>query len=94
MFSFDFFLILFSQIEFKILYMIQLWADTFMMHEDEFPYIMSTYRQLRQEGTWFFLKDFHKNQTRDRVSCQRQNWEIYDSVQRQEVSHFRSFGGN
>lgn len=34
--------------------MIQLWADTFMMHEDEFPYIMSTYRQLRQEGTWFF----------------------------------------
>ena len=30
--------------------MMQLWADTFMMHEDEFPNIMSAYRLLRQEG--------------------------------------------
>lgn len=33
--------------------MIQLWADTFMMHEDEFPNIMQTYRQLRKEGKFF-----------------------------------------
>lgn len=30
--------------------MIQLWADTFMMHEDEFPHIMATYKLLRKEG--------------------------------------------
>ena len=41
--------------------MIQLWADTFMMHEDEFPYIMSSYRQLRQEGNWFiWAKNFNQ----------------------------------
>ena len=31
----------------------QLWADTFMMHEDEFPNIMATYRQLRKEGMFY-----------------------------------------
>lgn len=43
--------------------MIQLWADTFMMHEDEFPYIMQTYRTLRQEGNYFRKKqtDFARN---------------------------------
>jgi hypothetical protein len=44
------FFLFFAQIEYKVLYMIQLWADTFMMHEDEFPFIMQTYRQLRKEG--------------------------------------------
>ena len=39
----------------KTLYLIQLWADTFMMHEDEFPHIMKTYRLLRKEGSKKFL---------------------------------------
>lgn len=40
-------------IENKVLYLIQLWADTFMMHEDKYPYFLSTYRDLRKEGVNF-----------------------------------------
>eukprot|EP01022_Parablepharisma_sp_SALTPOND_P003845 TRINITY_DN115_c0_g2_i1.p1 TRINITY_DN115_c0_g2~~TRINITY_DN115_c0_g2_i1.p1 ORF type:complete len:416 (+),score=55.69 TRINITY_DN115_c0_g2_i1:339-1586(+) len=40
-------------LENKILYLIQLWADTFMMYEDKFPHFLSTYRTLRKEGVQF-----------------------------------------
>lgn len=46
-----------NQIEDKVLYIIQLWADTFMMHEDEFPYIMQNYKELRKEGLKFPPRD-------------------------------------
>lgn len=38
-----------DQIEETLLYLIQLWADTFMMKEDEFPGFQIVYRQLRKE---------------------------------------------
>lgn len=41
-----------EQIEDKVLYLIQLWADTFMMHEDEFKPVQETYRLLRKEGNF------------------------------------------
>eukprot|EP00826_Nyctotherus_ovalis_P046345 TRINITY_DN5228_c0_g1_i1.p1 TRINITY_DN5228_c0_g1~~TRINITY_DN5228_c0_g1_i1.p1 ORF type:complete len:353 (+),score=85.16 TRINITY_DN5228_c0_g1_i1:525-1583(+) len=44
-------------VENKILLLIQLWADTFMMYEDEYPYFMSTYRELRKQGVNFPLRD-------------------------------------
>nr|ADD95708.1 hypothetical protein [uncultured organism MedDCM-OCT-S01-C7] len=37
--------------------MIQIWADTFMMHEDQFPYIMANYRLLRKEKVEFPKRD-------------------------------------
>lgn len=40
-----------QQVEDKILYLIQLWADTFMMHQEEFKNIHEAYRILRKEGT-------------------------------------------
>eukprot|EP00826_Nyctotherus_ovalis_P055910 TRINITY_DN7479_c0_g1_i5.p1 TRINITY_DN7479_c0_g1~~TRINITY_DN7479_c0_g1_i5.p1 ORF type:complete len:471 (+),score=110.99 TRINITY_DN7479_c0_g1_i5:73-1485(+) len=40
-------------LENKILYLIQLWADAFMMHEDSYPFFLATYRQLRKERITF-----------------------------------------
>ena len=40
-------------LENKILYLIQLWADTFMMYENSYPHFLSTYRLLRKEGVIF-----------------------------------------
>lgn len=40
-------------VENKILALIQLWADTFMMYEDDYPHFMSTYRNLRKQGVTF-----------------------------------------
>jgi len=44
-------------VEDKVLGMMQLWADTFMMQEDKFPVFMSTYRELRKEGLKFPPRD-------------------------------------
>lgn len=46
-----------EQIEDKILYLVQLWSDTFMMREDQFPGFQSTYRLLRKEGIKFPARD-------------------------------------
>eukprot|EP01016_Furgasonia_blochmanni_P037846 TRINITY_DN4500_c0_g1_i3.p1 TRINITY_DN4500_c0_g1~~TRINITY_DN4500_c0_g1_i3.p1 ORF type:complete len:679 (+),score=146.98 TRINITY_DN4500_c0_g1_i3:146-2182(+) len=51
---------LWEKIETKVLYLIQLWADTFMMHQDDFKPLFDTYKQLRQEGIPFPERD--KNQ--------------------------------
>jgi len=45
------------QVEDKILYLIQLWADTFMMHQEEFKNIHEAYRTLRKEGVKFPDRD-------------------------------------
>jgi hypothetical protein len=41
------------KVEDQVLGLIQLWADTFMMHEDKYPTFMSFYRDLRKEGLKF-----------------------------------------
>ena len=41
----------------KALYLIQLWADTFMMHHDRFPGLHEIYKQLRLEGVTFPDRD-------------------------------------
>jgi hypothetical protein len=46
-----------QDIEDKLLYLIQLWYDTFMMHEDEFKEIIALYKQLRKEGVVFPPRD-------------------------------------
>lgn len=43
--------------EFQLLGLIQIWADTFMMQEDEFPGFQKVYRQLRKEGIQFPQRD-------------------------------------
>ena len=40
-----------------MLTLLQLWADTFMMHEDKYPGFQQTYRQLRKEGVPFPARD-------------------------------------
>lgn len=40
-------------IEDKLLFLIQIWADTFMLHEEEYKPLMSCYRKLRKEGVAF-----------------------------------------
>ncbi|EAS03672.2 VHS domain protein (macronuclear) [Tetrahymena thermophila SB210] len=44
-------------IENKVLYLIQLWYDTFMMHEGDYPNIMNNYKLLRKEGIKFPERD-------------------------------------
>lgn len=46
-----------QDIEDKLLYLIQLWFDTFMMHEDEFKEIIALYKTLRKEGVVFPPRD-------------------------------------
>ena len=43
------------RVEDKTLELIQLWADTFMMYEDDFKYFQLVYRQLRAEGTYIYI---------------------------------------
>jgi hypothetical protein len=46
-----------TQIEIILLYLIQLWADTFMMKEDEYPGFQIVYRQLRKDQIEFPMRD-------------------------------------
>ena len=46
-----------EQTEKHLLSLIQMWADTFMMKEDEFPGFLTIYRQLRKEGIEFPPRD-------------------------------------
>ena len=41
----------------KALYLIQLWADTFMMYQDKFAGVHEWYKQLRLEGVKFPDRD-------------------------------------
>lgn len=41
----------------RVLYLIQLWADTFMMHQSEFRNIHEAYRNLRKDGVQFPERD-------------------------------------
>lgn len=44
-------------VEDRVLALVQLWADTFMMHEDTYPAFMKLYRELRKEGIKFPTRD-------------------------------------
>lgn len=46
-----------DKIEEVLLYLIQLWADTFMMMEDDYPGFQVAYRQLRFENVKFPMRD-------------------------------------
>lgn len=39
------------------MFLVQLWFDTFMLHESEFKLIVGVYKTLRQEGVVFPLRD-------------------------------------
>lgn len=41
------------KIESKILYLVQLWYDAFILQETEYPYIINTYKILRSENALF-----------------------------------------
>ena len=41
----------------KALYLLQLWADTFMMEQEKYPGFHANYRQLRKEGVQFPARD-------------------------------------
>jgi len=44
-------------IEDRLLYLIQLWADTFMMHMNDYKNIHDAYKLLRKEGVKFPDRD-------------------------------------
>ena len=44
-------------VEDRVLALVQLWADTFMMQEDAYPAFMRAYRELRKEGLKFPPRD-------------------------------------
>lgn len=44
-------------VEDRVLALVQLWADTFMMQEDAYPVYMRAYRELRKEGVKFPARD-------------------------------------
>jgi hypothetical protein len=46
-----------EKIEEQLLYLIQLWSDTFMMKEDQYPGFQQTYRLLRKENVKFPMRD-------------------------------------
>ena len=46
-----------DKIEAMLLYLIQLWADAFIMHEDEYPGFQWIYRLLRKEQIAFPMRD-------------------------------------
>lgn len=46
-----------EKLEEQLLYMIQLWSDTFMMKEDQYPGFQQTYRLLRKENVKFPMRD-------------------------------------
>ena len=46
-----------EQTENQLLSLIQIWSDTFMMKEDQFPGFQTIYRQLRKEGVEFPPRD-------------------------------------
>lgn len=46
-----------DEIENWLLYLIQLWYDTFMMRYDEFKNIIEVYHKLRKEGVLFPLRN-------------------------------------
>jgi hypothetical protein len=45
------------KVEDRVLALVQLWADTFMMQEDTYPAFMRVYRELRQDGLKFPPRD-------------------------------------
>ena len=46
-----------KEIEDRLLFLIQLWFDTFMLHEDEFKNIIEVYKTLRKESVIFPMRD-------------------------------------
>lgn len=44
----------------QALYLLQLWADTFMMYQDQYPGFQKYYRELKVEGIKFPERDFNE----------------------------------
>lgn len=44
----------------QALYLLQLWADTFMMYQDQYPGFQKYYRELKVEGINFPERDFNE----------------------------------
>ena len=42
-----------KEIEDKLLFLVQLWFDTFMLHEDDFKDIIAVYKECRKDGVIF-----------------------------------------
>lgn len=42
-----------KEIEDKLLFLVQLWFDTFMLHEDDFKDIIAVYKECRKDGVLF-----------------------------------------
>ena len=56
-----------EKVEEQGLYLLQLWADTFMMHQDHYPGFQKYYRELKVEGIKFPERDLNERTMMDNL---------------------------
>ena len=74
-----------EQTEAQLLMLIQMWADTFMMKEDQFPGFMSMYRQLRKEKVGFPPRDSNMRMLMENVCSDSPMFDFVEQAAGKEV---------
>ena len=69
----------------QLLGLIQIWADTFMMKEDQFPGFMLIYRQLRKEGVTFPPRDSNMRMLMENVCADSPMFDFVEQAAGREV---------
>jgi hypothetical protein len=64
------------------LFLIQLWFDTFMLHEDEFKEIMGVYKTLRKEGVVFPARD---PKSKDYIKFEGRKSPIFEAIENNRI---------
>lgn len=74
-----------EQTEAQLLSLIQIWADTFMMKEDQFPGFLTIYRQLRKEGVNFPSRDSNLRMLMENVCADSPMFDFVEQAAGKEV---------
>lgn len=74
-----------EQTEAQLLSLIQIWADTFMMKEDQFPGFLTIYRQLRKEGVNFPSRDSNLRMLMESVCADSPMFDFVEQAAGKEV---------
>ena len=74
-----------EQTESQLLGLIQIWADTCMMKEDQFPGFLTIYRQLRKEGVNFPPRDSNMRMLMEGVCSDSPMFDFVEQAAGKEV---------
>ena len=74
-----------EQTETQLLAVVQMWADTFMMEEDDFPGFMTIYRQLRKESVSFPPRDSNLRMLMENVCADSPMFDFVEQEAGREV---------